>query len=1107
MFQKKSFWLIFSLMFILSVIFVLKNFRVVMPVIDLKISMDRIEALDKSRKIAFELGIGPDNYKDVAVFEHSGSIQNYIELDGGGVDSYKKLLQSDYFFPYFWKVRHFNPGQKHEALFYYSPDGKKIGFEEKLSEDLLLPEISEEEALALAEKSFGEWNLKFSDYELIEKSKSISLSGRVDRFYTYEHKTRDFKEARFRQKVSVSGNKLTGFSQKTEIPESFFTRYKEMRSLNNLIAQFAQVGLAVLYGLGGILFGIFFLMKQNYILWKRGVIAAFIVALAGFAAGFNYMPVSWIYYRTELSESAFVIQMIMSNLVQFIVQFIYLSLTFIAAESLTRKAFPNHVRFWDVWGKKSGSTTHVLGNTLAGYMTSALSLVYILGFYFITKKYFHWWNPASIGTDPNTIATLFPWFSAIATALHAGFWEECLFRAVPIASAVLIGRKLGKEKLWLGIGLAVQALIFAAGHANYPAQPYYARLVELIIPSMYFAYLYMRHGLLTGIIMHFTFDAVLMSFPIWIVSGSKVLTWRIMFVAFLFIPLWIILIRRLQTGKWSQITEEEKNGTWIPEKSKENEPDTAVSDASYNIVTAKIISVAGIISFIILVFIIPYASDSDVLTVTGEEAILRAKDVLKAQGTELDDTWKTQSSVLNENTYQEKFIYNEFGANNYTALKNKFLPGTSRSVAFVKFSENAEERSEKYKFVIGNNGIVKSFNYHLPEKVGVQDYGKEVALEKAIMALEDFYHLKSSDLTEKEYIPRKLPGRIEHKFTFKDTVNFNLPKGELNYTVTVIGDKPFEIKKEVFAPENWKREFKAKTVLTELFVYAMGLFKFLLWIVGIIFAVIFFSKGKFNKRIFILSFFFLAAVNILSEILAAPETFSDFNTAVPLGRQIISSVAQLSLSIVFKSGFASLILGWFFAEKSSKRKNFGVITDMEAGLIMTNIFYLGLKFIPSTEPALTDISEFAGYMPVLEGILLSVSAYFSYLVPFAVAVKTVEYISDNWTKRINLTVFTVFLMSFFLCGNIMLKSPGINVYLIWTVLSLIFGIFSVFILKNYIRYSKYSVLMIVAVPVMLKIMLKGYYNLYPGAIVSSSASIIVISVIIYFIGKITWKEV
>lgn len=81
----------------------------------------------------------------------------------------------------------------------------------------------------------------------------------------------------------------------------------------------------------------------------------------------------------------------------------------------------------------------------------------------------------------------------IAQSLQAGFWEECLFRAVPLAGAALLGERFGgrRGRTWaLVAAFVLQALIFGAGHANYPTEPAWARVVELIVPSFMFAGLY-----------------------------------------------------------------------------------------------------------------------------------------------------------------------------------------------------------------------------------------------------------------------------------------------------------------------------------------------------------------------------------------------------------------------------------------------------------------------------------------------------------------------------------------------------------------------------------------------------------------------------------------
>ena len=88
--------------------------------------------------------------------------------------------------------------------------------------------------------------------------------------------------------------------------------------------------------------------------------------------------------------------------------------------------------------------------------------------YLVATRAFGWWTPAEALLHPDVLASYVPWLSAIANSLQAGFWEECLFRAVPLAGAALIGDRFGKRGLFLAIAFVVQAIIFGAGHAPYP---------------------------------------------------------------------------------------------------------------------------------------------------------------------------------------------------------------------------------------------------------------------------------------------------------------------------------------------------------------------------------------------------------------------------------------------------------------------------------------------------------------------------------------------------------------------------------------------------------------------------------------------------------------
>ena len=128
---------------------------------------------------------------------------------------------------------------------------------------------------------------------------------------------------------------------------------------------------------------------------------------------------------TAISTQNFILQNSVMSLLSAIVDFIFILLSFVAAESLTRKAFPNHIQFWKLWNTSNASSYEVIGRTVGGYLLIALDLIFVVVFYMITANYL-------VGGChpqhclPDMIATPFPWLSG-GMSLHAGFWEECLF--------------------------------------------------------------------------------------------------------------------------------------------------------------------------------------------------------------------------------------------------------------------------------------------------------------------------------------------------------------------------------------------------------------------------------------------------------------------------------------------------------------------------------------------------------------------------------------------------------------------------------------------------------------------------------------------------------
>ena len=142
--------------------------------------------------------------------------------------------------------------------------------------------------------------------------------------------------------------------------------------------------------------------------------------------------------------------------------------------------------------------------------------------------------------------------------------EECVFRAVPLALGALIGERYGRRRLGIAIAFVLQAVVFGGAHANYPGFPSYSRLVELTVPSMLWALIFLRYGLLPTIMFHALFDLALISIPLFLVDAEGAWVQRALVIAAALVPAGVVLMRRLQNGAWGTLPAALRNGAWRP---------------------------------------------------------------------------------------------------------------------------------------------------------------------------------------------------------------------------------------------------------------------------------------------------------------------------------------------------------------------------------------------------------------------------------------------------------------------------------------------------------------------------------------------------------------
>ena len=474
-----------------------------------------------------------------------------------------------------------------------------------------------------------------------ETSHELRPGGHTDHTLVYERPDIQIGDGHYRLRLTVAGGRFTELTHFVKIPEAFSRRYQEMRSANNGIATGSFFAIAILYMVGGCVVGLFFLMRERWVVWKTAVKWALLVASLQALVVLNQWPLLWMGYDTAISSSTFALQQIASALGQLVVMGALLALSFIAAESLTRRAFPEHIQLWKSWSGEVAATRAMLGRTVAGFLLIGIFFAYDVWLYAFANSTLGWWTPSDALFEPNVLANYFPWLTSIAVSLQAGFWEECLFRAVPIAGAALLGRRFGKRWLWIAGAMVLQAVIFGAGHATYATQPAYARLVELIIPALGFGGLYLVFGLVPAIVLHFAFDVVWFALPLFAANTPGIWIDRGLVILLTLVPLWVVLRARWKSGAWGEIAASAFNAAWLPPPAPERPAPAPVTSSGGIAPKIRVIfaglGVAGVILWAVVANI---GMEAPPFTSGDHQARVAAREMLADRDIELPPEWR-----------------------------------------------------------------------------------------------------------------------------------------------------------------------------------------------------------------------------------------------------------------------------------------------------------------------------------------------------------------------------------------------------------------------------------------------------------------------------------
>ena len=980
--RRPSFWILFALLGAVGLLVAVRFFPAAFPIVTLDLAMDRETAVAQAEALARRYGWDPPGARMAATFGQADpEVQTYIDLEAGGRDAFVGLAERGIYQPYVWTVRRFAEGAIEESWVRFTPAGEPYGFRLRLAEeDPGSGNVTEAEARGVAERTGAEWGVDLSSFDLLESSEERRPGGRVDHTFVFERTDATVEDGRFRIRVGVAGDRAYELAHFVYVPEAFSQRYQDMRSANDAIALASQSVFVILFLLVGGVAGTALLMRKRWVVWRPPLAWGALTALLLGLGIVNALPLSWMDYDPAVSVRTFLAGQLALAAAAAVLGTPLLAFVYLAGESIGRRAFPGHLQQWRFWSPEVAASTPALGRTVGAYLLLGLQLGYVVLFYLATSRLAGWWSPAEAVVQPDLLATPQPWLLAVSTSLFSAFWEESAFRAIPIACAALLGARYGRRSLWIWGAVALQAVVFAAGHANYPQQPAYARVVELAAPAFLWGAAYLHFGLVPTILSHFTYNLSLISLPLFASPAPGILLDRVVVVAAGLAPLLVVAAARLRAGARSEAPGWAYNRAWKPppiEAPAEEErraaaelAPSALPPPSRGLLSRpRLVYAAGGIGALAWgAGALVSARDAPQLTVSRGEAIAAALGTLEERGDAVG-SWRALASLDAGRGDDHEYVFAEAGEEVYASLLGSYLPGLRWVVRFVDFAADPEERVEEFRVHLGPTGERLRLEHIVPEARQGARLAEEDARTVAFGVLRDRFGAGAESVEEVGAVQTALPARTDWSFAFEErTVLAEVP-GEARLTVALAGDEVVDADRSVSVPEEWELARRDGEALRTLSAAGAGLVLLLGFGAAGVLAVVAWARCGLDTRLLARTALVGAVALGFGEVNSWPATEAFFSPTQPWGLQAGIAVFGGCLVLLVGAvalGLAAALAHRWLGEGAGAAAPSGVA--MAVGAALVGLGALG-ALLSGGLPPWPDASGAVSFIPPLAAAL------------------------------------------------------------------------------------------------------------------------------------------
>jgi membrane protease YdiL (CAAX protease family) len=720
-----------------------------------------------------------------AIFQVDNTAKVYLERELG-LAKLGELTRTHQVRLWSWAHRWFRPLTKEEVQVSVSPDGQVTGFSHLIPEDAAGASLAEPAARAIAERLLSQgFDLDPATLTFIE-SKREDRRHRRDWTFTFERTGWKAKDATYRMQVEVHGNEAAAYREYLKVPDAWTQGYRRLRSANDTTAQVAFLGIALT--LLAALVVLFREGRRNNVRWRLVFLLTSLAFALFFLLTLNDVPVAMFHFDTTGTYGAFLAHQALSGLAGAGVQSLLIFIVVAAGEPLYRARFAGHLRVAALFEKVGWRSRKFAFGLILGYCLAVFFIAYQVAFYLVGSR-FGVWNPADVPFD-NLLNTSFPWLAVLFIGFYPAINEEFMSRVFSIP----LVERLAHSKV---AAVVVPALIWGFAHANYPAQPFYIRGVEVSVAGLVVGVILYRFGVLPCLVWHYVVDAGYTSMLLVRSGNPYFMVTAIAGTGALLVPLAVTLVAAWRRGGFVDDPAALNAAEPTPP-----EPPAPATTTPAPIVAPPLgrvlpVGLALAVVGVALAWRAPDPSRGVGVRLRPSAVRQVAESFLRGRGVD-PARWRFVVSANKDMLGEEARRY---------LLEHGGVPEVARFAADVPAWDvrifRPEDREGWEVAVDDTTATVVRFDHTLPEEMPGASLTEDAARREAAAAL-TASGFDVGALVFKESAAKKRPARLDYTFTWKDPAK-SVGEAEYLLDVTVQGSAVDALTRRFKLPEAWQR--------------------------------------------------------------------------------------------------------------------------------------------------------------------------------------------------------------------------------------------------------------------------------------------------------------